>query len=532
MRASTAGRSAWSPFHHAPFAVIWTANVVSNVGYWMYVAAAGWLMTTLNPSPRLVSLVQVAGTLPTFLLALPAGAVVDIVDRRRFLILGESASTVFCAILAVLVWRGGISPATLLVLIFLVEAGSAMTSPAWQAVVPQLVPKDDLPEAVAANSVGFNLSRAVGPSLGGLCAAAYGIAAPFWINAVSNVGVLGALLWWHPPTPTTRPLPAEQFSRAIRTGLRHARYNAPLTATLVRAAAFSVFASAYWALLPLVARHQLGGDATLYGILLGAIGAGAIAGALVLPRVARKLGAERLVATGTVGTAIVLVLLAIAHSAAVAVVACVIAGMTWMVVLSNLNVSAQVALPDWVRGRGLSMYIMVFFGGMALGSAVWGEVASVAGLQAAHLIAAAGALLTIPLTRRWKVDAGAGEDLSPSMAWPAPILTHGVEPDRGPVLIAVEYEIDPGQREAFLTAIAKLADERRRDGAYEWDVFEDPAREGRFFEVWRSDSWLEHLRQHARVTQADRPIQEIVNRFQRTGSPTVTHLVAVSDDKA
>jgi MFS family permease len=316
----------------------------------------------------------------------------------------------------------------------------------------------------------------------------------------------------------------------MRTGLRHARYNAPLTATLVRAAAFSVFASAYWALLPLLARHQLAGGATLYGILLGAIGAGAIAGALMLPRLARTFGAERLVVMGTVGTAIVLVLLATASSAAVAVLACVIAGMTWMAVLSNLNVSAQVALPDWVRGRGLSMYIMVFYGGMALGSVVWGQVASMAGLRAAHLIAAAGALLTIPLTRRWKVDAGAGEDLSPSLAWPAPITTHGIEPDRGPVMVAIEYVIDPDKREAFLTAIAALEGERRRDGAYEWDVFEDPARQGRFVEVFRTDSWLNHLRQHERVTQADRPIQETVDRFQLIGQPKVTHLIGASGD--
>jgi MFS family permease len=522
--------SAWRPFRHAPFTVIWTANVISNIGYWMYVAAAGWLMTTLDPSPRLVSLVQVAGTLPTFLLALPAGALVDIVDRRRFLIAGEAVTTVFCAVLAVLVWRGGISPLALLLLVFLVESGAAITSPAWQAVVPQLVPKDDLSEAVAANAVGFNLSRAVGPSLGGLCAAAYGIAAPFWINAISNVGVVAALVWWHPPTPAKRRLPAEHFSRAMQTGLRHARYNAPLTATLVRAAAFSVFASAYWALLPLVARHQLAGGATLYGILLGAIGAGAIAGALILPRLARTFGAERLVVMGTVGTAIVLVLLASASSAAVAVLACVIAGMTWMAVLSNLNVSAQVALPDWVRGRGLSMYIMVFFGGMALGSVVWGQVASMAGLRVAHLIAAAGALLTIPLTRRWKVDAGAGEDLSPSSAWPAPITTNGIAPDRGPVMVAIEYMIDPGKREAFLTAIAALEGERRRDGAYEWDVFEDPARQGRFVEVFRTDSWLNHLRQHERVTQADRPIQDTVDRFQLIGQPHVTHLIGASGD--
>jgi MFS family permease len=298
-----------------------------------------------------------------------------------------------------------------------------------------------------------------------------------------------------------------------------------LTATLVRAAAFALFASAYWALLPLVARHQLAGNATVYGILVGAIGVGAIAGAAILPPLRATLGADRLVVMGTLGTAIALVLFGLAHSTTVAVVAAVLAGIAWMAVLSSLNVSAQIALPDWVRGRGLSMYIMVFFGAMALGSIVWGQLAAAAGLPMAHLIAAAGAMLTIPLTQRWKVQADAGSDLSPSLAWPAPIVTYGIEPDRGPVMVTIDYDIDPHQRDAFLRAIGELARERRRDGAYDWAVFEDTSRQGRFVEVWRTDSWLDHLRQHERVTNADRPVQQTVNNFQLTGQPKVTHYI-------
>jgi MFS family permease len=520
--------SAWSPFRSRPFAVIWSATVVSNIGFWMYAAASSWLMTSLDASPRLVSLVQVAATLPVFLFSLPAGALGDIVNRRTLLLIGESAGAVLCAILAVLVWRRDITPTTLLLFVFVVESTSALTSPAWQSVVPTLVPKNDLAEAVSANAAGFNISRAIGPSLGGLVTAVYGIAAPFWINAISSVGVIAALAWWHPSSSGPRRLPPEQFGRALRTGLRHARYNPQLDAALVRTTAFAVFASAYWALLPLVARTQLHGGAALYGILLGAIGLGAVAGAVVLPRLHAALGADRLVVAGTVATAIVLVLFATARHPAMACLACLIAGLAWISVLSSLNVAAQVALPDWVRGRGLSIYIAVFFGAMAAGSAIWGDVASRVGLSTAHLIAAGGALLAIPVTRRWQLQAGAARDLSPSLAWPAPITLHGVEPDRGPVMVAIEYEITPSDREAFLTAITKLAHERHRDGAYDWRVFEDPSRDGRFVETFLTDSWLDHLRQHERVTVAASALHDAVNRFQTNGVPKVTHLVAAS----
>jgi MFS family permease len=211
--------SPWSPFRHATFTVIWTATVISNVGSWMYSAASGWLMTSLNSDPFIVSMVQVATTLPMFLFAMPAGALADIVDRRKFLIVAEIATTVVSAIFAAIVWLGLVTPGNLLLFTFLIGVGGALTAPAWQAIVPQLVPKEDLHPAVAANSVGVNVSRAVGPALGGVIVAQLGIAAPFWLNAISNLGIVGALLWWHPPYKGTRHLPVERFSSAIRTGL-------------------------------------------------------------------------------------------------------------------------------------------------------------------------------------------------------------------------------------------------------------------------------------------------------------------------
>jgi MFS family permease len=519
--------SPWSPFRHPTFTVLWGATVAANIGTWMYTAASGWLMTGLNPDPLIVSLVQVAASLPVFMFALPAGALADIIDRRRFLIGVEVATTAVSAVFAALVVLDLVTPINLLIFTFLIGAGGALAAPAWQSIVPQLVPRADLQQAVAINSIGFNISRAIGPALGGAVTAALGIAAPFWINAVSNLGVIGGLLWWRSPQKGAGHLPAERFGSALRMGIRHARHNPHLRATLIRAVGFFLFASAYWALLPLVARNQIAAGPETYGLLLGAIGAGAVAGALALPWLKARLGPDRVVAAGTVGTAVALVLFGLAHNTASGLAASLIAGISWIALLSSLNVSAQVALPEWVRGRGLALFMTVYFGAHTVGSAVWGQVATLLGLPLTHFIAAAGACLTIPLTWRWHLQTGADLDLTPSMHWPAPIVSHDVAEDRGPVLVTVEYRIDPKDRAQFLAALDRLGHERRRDGAYAWGVFEDAAEPGRVVETFLVGSWLEHLRQHARVTHADRLLQDEIERFNLDGAPKVTHLIAI-----
>jgi MFS family permease len=491
----------------------------------MYSAASAWLMTTLSTDPLMVSLVQVAASLPMFLFALPAGALADIVDKRRFLIRGEAFITVVSTALAAMVVFGHITPVSLLAFTFLIEAGSAATSPAYQSIVPQLVPRQDLPAAVAMNSAGINVSRAVGPALGGLITAGFGIAAPFWINAVSNLGSIGALWAWHSPRNRGSHLPAERFASAMRVGIRHTENNPRLRATLARAVAFFLFASCYWALLPLVARNQIRGGATLYGILLGAIGASAIGGTLVLPRLKARLGANRLVAAGSIGTAVALVLLGAARTTPTALAASVIAGVSWIAVVATLNVSAQMALPEWVRGRGLAAYVTVVFGAMTLGSLLWGQVARLSGVPTAHYLAAAGVLLAIPLTWRRTLQTGAGIDLTPSMHWPTPIVSQHVEPDAGPVLVTVEYRIGEHDRDRFLDALERLSHGRRRDGAYAWGLFEDVAQPGRFLETFLVDSWLEHLRQHERVTNADRVFQEHLQQFA-SAPPRVEHFIS------
>jgi predicted MFS family arabinose efflux permease len=517
--------SVWSPFHHPVFSMIWLATLVSNIGGWMYSSASAWLMTSLDADPLMVSLVQVAATLPMLLFALPAGVLADIVDKRRFLIGAEIFVAIVSTLFAVLVWLHRVNSGGLLLLTFLIEAGSAATSPVWQSVVPQLVPRQELPAAIAMNSVGVNVSRAVGPALGGVITAAFGIAAPFWVNGVSNWGVIAALLRWRSAPSGDSHLPAERFMNALRTGVRHSRNNRILRATLLRAVGFFLFASCYWALLPLVARTQVGGGATLYGILLGAIGASAIAGVFALPRLKATLGPNRVVAAGSIGTAIALVLYGVARDPITALAASAIAGVCWIGVLSTLNVSAQLALPEWVRGRGLAVYVTVFFGALTLGSAVWGQVARITGLPVAHFIAAAGMLLIIPLTWRWKLQTGAGPDLAPSMHWPVPVLSQHVESEAGPVLVTIEYRIIAAEREAFIRALERLSRERGRDGAYAWGLFEDVAEPGRFLETFRVDSWVEHMRQHERVTNADRELQRHIDALL-TSPPTIAHLIA------
>jgi MFS family permease len=499
--------------------------VVSNIGGWMYNVASGWLMTSLDADPLAVSLVQVANNLPMFLFAIPAGALVDTVDRRLFLIFAETSVAVTSTAFAVLVWLHLITPWSLLVLSFAVAVANATTAPAWQAVVPRLVPRPELPSAIAANSVGINVSRAVGPALGGLMVVAFGIAAPFWVNAFSNAGVIAALIRWRTPKRSGRPASSpEGFGQAVRSGLRHARSNSHLRSTLVRTVAFFVFASAYWALLPLVARDHVGGGSALYGVLLGVIGASAVAGAFLLRTLRSRLGPDALLAGATVATALATALFGAANNPAIAIAASVLAGASWIAGVSGLNVSAQVALPEWVRGRGLAMYVTIMFGALSLGSAIWGDVASLVGLPLALYAAAVGAVLAIPLTWRWKLQTGAAIDFTPSMHWPEPVTIADIEPDRGPVLTLVDYRIDPKHREAFLEAMGPYARVLRRNGAYDFAVFEDPAEEGRFVETFMSDSWSEHLRLHQRVTITDRKSEEAVRRWS-IGEVKTTHLV-------
>jgi MFS family permease len=519
--------SPWAPLRERSFLLIWSAAVISNIGTWMHDVAAAWLMTSLAPAPLMVALVQAATTLPVFLFALPAGALADLIDRRRLLLALQVTAATLAVLLALTVASGLVTPGLLLLFTFLLGTTAAMGAPAWQAITPDLVPRPLLTQAVALNGVGINIARAIGPALGGLVITTLGLAWPFAFNALSFLAVILALWLWRPQPKAVSNLPAERLVGAIRSGVRYAHGSAALRATLVRAASFFLFASAFWALLPLVVRGPLAGGPALYGTLLAGVGIGAVAAALLLPKLKARLGADGMVMAGTGLLAVSMALLALLPTAVLALPACLLAGLAWIAVMSSLNVSAQLALPAWVRSRGLAVSLAVFFGSMTAGSILWGLLAGLVGPSGALLVAAAGALAGVPLSRPWHLLGDSTPDLSPSGHWPAPVLDEAVATDGGPVLVTVEYEIDPSDGAAFVTAIDALSHARRRDGAFFWQVFTDAENPRRRIEAFMLESWVEHLRQHERVTVEDRRVQEQVRTLHRGGGPPrVTHLVA------
>ncbi|MEM6819059.1 MAG: MFS transporter [Pseudomonadota bacterium] len=527
--SGAASTSAWAPFRHSAFALLWTATLVSNIGTWMHDVGAGWLMTTLNPRPEVVTLVQAATTLPIFLFALFAGTLADRIDKRKLLVTVNLMLVAVIGSLAALVALERVTPVLLIVYTFVIGTGAAFMGPAWQSIVPELVPRDVLKPAIALNSMGLNISRAIGPAVAGFLITTVGLAAPFALNAVSHVLIVVPLLMWRRPAVKRAALPPEPLGAAMMTGLRHAAHNAPLKATLIRAVGFIVFASAYWSLLPLVARATPGGGAQLYGVLLTAIGAGAVFGALMLPKVRNRLDTNLVAAMGVVVTASAMLLLALISQLHMAVAAAFLGGLGWIAVLTSLNISAQTALPNWVRARGLAVFMMVFFGSMAIGSTLWGQVAGATSVDLALIVSAIGALLAIPLT--WSSKLGQGEqlDLSPSSYWPAPAVSRDISQaeDRGPVMITIEYSISVSKSHEFLAAIHELSGERYRDGAYDWGVYQDVEHPERWVEWFLVSSWNEHLRQHERVTVHDQELQRAVRALHEAPEPpAVRHLLA------
>ncbi|SDL24496.1 Predicted arabinose efflux permease, MFS family [Modicisalibacter muralis] len=521
--------SPWAPFAHRAFALLWTATLVSNIGTWVNNAGAAWLMTTLNPSPAIVALVQTASTLPVLCFALLAGALADRVDKRHFLIVVNGFLGVVVGLLAALVAFGWMTPVLLLVFTFAIGTGAALMAPAWQAVVPSLVPTTQLSPAIALNGLGINISRAIGPALAGVLIVSVGLASPFVLNAVSFVVIIGALWIWKPPAVASSHLPPEPVFGAMLTGLRHVSRNGPLKATLVRALGFFTFASAYWALLPLVARQLPDGGAGVYGALLAAVGGGAVAGALVLPSIRERIDSNILAAFGSILTAVALALFAIAPDIAVALLASALGGLGWITSLTCFNVSAQMALPNWIRARGMAVLIMVFFGCMSAGSILWGQIAAATSIGTALLIAAAGALVAVALTWRAKLGQGEQRDLTPALAWGEPTIaeTFDASPDRGPVLVTIRYRIDASDTADFLRAVYDLSGERYRNGASNWGVYQDAAEPAFWVEWFFVPSWAEHLRQHERVTRHDADIHRAARAYHRgETSPDVRHYLA------
>jgi predicted MFS family arabinose efflux permease len=516
----------WAPLREPVFRALWLATIASNLGTWVHEVAAAWMMTTLAPTPLMVASVQATTGLSMFLLALPAGALADLVDRRRLLIATQSWMAAAALALGVLTWLDRLTPGALLAFTFLLGLGSALNAPSWQATVPELVGAERLPAAVSLNSLSFNMARSVGPALGGLLLATLGAGANFLLNAATFLAVVVVLLRWRRPSVPT-PLPSERFFGALRAGGRYVRNSPRFQAVLVRGGLFVVFGSALWALLPLVARFGLGVGPGGYGVLLGSFGCGAVAAAVNLHRLRGRFGFDRLAAAATVIFAAAMMVLGSGESFLAACLALLAAGGAWLTVLSGFNVAAQTAVPGWVRGRALSIYLLVFYGAMAGGSALWGAVAGRLGTTVTLAITAGGLLLGLFAMLRFPVAVVAGASLAPSRHWPAPLLAVEPEPDRGPVLVTVEYLVDPARGDEFVRAMHRLGRSRRRGGAIRWGLWQDAAEPTRWLESFVDESWLEHLRHHERVTSQDADIEAAARAFHAGPEPPrVFHYLA------
>jgi MFS family permease len=524
--------SGFEPLKDPVFRNLWIASTVSNLGGWMQDTAGTWLMTVLTPSPLLIALMQTAASLPVVLLGLLAGATADIFDRRRLLLFWQAWMLGAVAVLSLLTFVHIISPWVLLALTFMLNVGTAMNSPAWQAIMPELVPREQLPDAVALNSAGFNLARAVGPALGGLAVAAFvhastGAAWTFLLNALSFVGVILVLYQWNRKPLFKSALPAERIYGSMRSGLRYIQYAPPLKSALGRAFIFTFFVSAVWSLLAVVAARDLHQGALGYGILNGSMGFGAVIGATSLPRVRRKFAADTIIAISTGVFIATLLILAFVRYPPVIIPVLFVGGFAWTSTMSTLNLAVQVSAPNWVQARALGTYQMIFSGGMALGSVIWGLIAEHFSTPASLTAAAAGMLVTLPFSLKLHVLHGAQPDLRPFRSkLLVPQLVLEPEMSDGPVRIMLDYDIDPDDYNEFVRAIHALRDVRLRDGAMRWGVFQDANDPRHFNETFVMESWIDYLRQRERFTASDRTIRDRVASFHRGKEPPrISHMI-------
>ena len=513
-------RSTWRPLARPLFRALWIASTASHIGSYMTDVGQGWLMATLTPSPLVVSLLLTAESLPFFALGLPAGALADIVDRRRLLIVTQLAMAVAVGTLAVITLTGIVTPWTLLTLAFALGIATALNDPAWYAVIPELVPGDEIAAGVTLSGVGINVARTLGPALGGLVVAVTGPGVVFALDALSFIGVVGVLVAWRRERlPTV--LPAERMLGAIRAGLRFARYSQELRRVLVATFLFMVCGGGVMALMPVLGR-ETGRGAVGFGLLLGSLGVGAVTGAALLPRVRARIGPDRLIAGGSLTFAAVALGAAASRELFVLCPILLVGGVAWISVLSTLTLAAQQASPPWVRARALAVYLIVFQAGIAGGSALWGVVASRAGMSAAYVGIAGGLLLGAALAIRLKPAADEVVDHTPAHHWPDPVVTGEPSLDAGPVMVQVEYSVDPVRADDFRSAMNALGRSRQRDGALQWWLFQDTADPSRFVETWIHVTWGEHLRNHERVSVAHKELEQRAASLTRTGSTLTT----------
>ncbi|WP_029000970.1 MFS transporter [Azohydromonas australica] len=516
--------SAWGPLRHRIFRMLWLAWLTANVCMWMNELAAAWLMSTLSNDPVLVALVRTAATLPAFLLALPSGAMADIVDRRRWFIATQLWVTVVATLLAAAVWAGIIGPTVLLVFVLAYGAGLALRWPVYSAIVPELVPKEDLARAVALNGLAANAARTIGPMVAGALMAWLGTGWVFALNAVLSLASAAVIGQWR-PAPRTSTLPVERFFGAMRVGLRYAAQSPPLRAVLWHSFAFSLQTTALLALLPLVAK-SLGGGETTYTLLMASMSIGAVGAAMVLPRWRSRIRPRSMVhACATVYAASAMTTAYVANTP-IALVAMIPSGAAWMAVSNVLATSAQFALQDWVRARGMSMYLMTIMGGSAAGAALWGIVARYTDVPITLAISSVVGLALLWAIRHQHFSDNPTDEmkpLDPAAEW----ATYSTSTAQvGPVMVTIEYLIDPGDSSEFAELMQHSRRARLRGGALSWGLLQmvdDPCR---YVEYFVDENWVEQTRRHQRLTKGDAQLRTRRRSLHRgTVPPRVTRYV-------
>ncbi|MCW3476131.1 MFS transporter [Limobrevibacterium gyesilva] len=521
-----------APLRHQVFRMLWSANVVVSLGVWLQNTGAGWLMTSLAPDAFTVSLVQAATILPVFLLALPAGALADIVDKRLFILGTQTWMLAAAALLTVLTFTGQTGIWSLLALTFAIGAGAAMNSPAWGSVMAEVVPRHDLVQAIALNGVGFNLARAVGPAIAGFLLLFGGPAVTFGLNAVSYLAVIVVLLSWRRRVRRSA-LPREQLLSAMRVGMRFVRYTPVMRAAMLRSAAFFGPAAAPWAMLPLIVKQQLGMGAATYGMLLGLMGAGGVTAGLILPQIRRHFGRGNIVFLSTICSCSGMVVVAVSTHWLPAAVGMVLFGLGWVASSAVAQGAAQLSAPAWVRSRALAIYQLAFNGAMILGTFFWGWLATEMGLTVSMLAAAGTGLVLSVFARSWDIDAephagGVRAPAPPSPEAVAPEFVSVVRDARGRVLESQHYRIDPARQEAFLSVMAEVHDVRGRAGAVGWQLYQDVAHPEAWLEVWWVESWTDHLREAMRMSEDDRTTVARAQAFHVSDPVPPSRYLAVS----